>query len=717
MRAEDRRSFIKKIAVNSGCLVFVLSNNQLLQAASFVKLFDEANAVTGHENELADFGIYIVGDNKIQATFSISKEGITMIQIQNKTTNFAHLHDPVSLFEIEINKTSGYRNNHNIQIDKISAKKERGLKVYGHVVGQPLSFLLSIATSNDKGVLLMQCRLANNGSAPLSLQAAIPKLNGIVTKGKKRPMAAAIPQEIGSVISLEEGAPPIGMLPNKEIGLPTAMNTMEVVSIYDRDNNGGIFFADVTGNLEDTPPVQFVFSENTVSGYWKTDLQPAEERNTPAIAIGVHDEGDWHNSIDYYVSKHKKAWQFPKIPEWFRDAGAIYGFSGGGAGAIYMHFPSRQLPERINSFLKLPELLEEAQRLGTNVVYLWDYWEGASEGTRPPYWNKGDYIPRKDLGGQQAFKEGIKQLHEQGGKIILYVEPFIVYQYSKIGKEKGEQWAARNADGQLYRQYNQNYTMVPFLPEWQEYITGVCERLVKEFDADGIFLDSWAWQMNWPVRAGENNKLYSSQQYSRGVLQITDKVLKAIQAIKSDAVVIGETTSGPVWQHWHGGLSADFAWNAKQNNNRIVASPVRYGIPEINFITNGTNLNQLYQVFAAGHSLALCNTHLPQAAEIRPLVKTRQKYKDALIYGKQLYQPETGNEDVAAYYYRGLKTELIIVVNISPRPFNEPIILKASEAGTAWKNVLNDQVLTASGRNLLLAIPPYGLSVLQRSSF
>jgi hypothetical protein len=118
------------------------------------------------------------------------------------------------------------------------------------------------------------------------------------------------------------------------------------------------------------------------------------------------------------------------------------------------------------------------------------------------------------------------------------------------------------------------------------------------------------------MKTQEEGVLYSSKQYSQGVLTLANKVRAAIQANKPDAVLVGETTAGPIARHWNGGLSADFAWMAEINQQRILASPVRYGIPEVNFMSNGRTLNELNQVFAAGHNLALCDAQLPLASYI-----------------------------------------------------------------------------------------------------
>jgi hypothetical protein len=223
--------------------------------------------------------------------------------------------------------------------------------------------------------------------------------------------------------------------------------------------------------------------------------------------------------------------------------------------------------------------------------------------------------------------------------------------------------------------------------------------------------------MNWPMQNEAEHILYSSKEYSQGVLAITDRVRVAIQSIKPDAVVIGETTSGPIARHWHGGLSADFAWQAKQNQDRIIASPVRYGIPEINFFSNGHNLNGLNQVFAAGHNLALSNADLPLAPYIKRLVNIRQKYKDALIYGSQLYQPATGDPDVAAYFYRGKHHDLITIVNTSmERTYSGQLKLDEMEVTSLWRNLLTDEVFEASGGRLVLEIPPKELRILLRET-
>lgn len=86
---------------------------------------------------------------------------------------------------------------------------------------------------------------------------------------------------------------------------------------------------------------------------------------------------------------------------------------------------------------------------------------------------------------------------------------------------------------------------------------------------------------------------YTPWEYSRGVLELAQRVR---DAIGPDRVVLCESTSGQLGQCVHGGLSSDLgqavAHQRWRNQNRILASPVRYGMPWVNFISNGLDMNE-----------------------------------------------------------------------------------------------------------------------------
>lgn len=146
---------------------------------------------------------------------------------------------------------------------------------------------------------------------------------------------------------------------------------------------------------------------------------------------------------------------------------------------------------------------------------------------------------------------------------------------------------------------------------------------------------------------------------------------------------------------------------------------MRYAMPQANFYTNGRNLNQLNQVFAAGHNLALSYHWLPNADYIRNLVQIRQQNADTLIYGEQAYQPMTENEDVAAYVYRDANSEILTVVNTSVTPYTGTLTLQPHDAATTWLDLLSGEQFTipeaqADEIQLSITLPPTSLRILRR---
>ena len=124
-------------------------------------------------------------------------------------------------------------------------------------------------------------------------------------------------------------------------------------------------------------------------------------------------------------------------------------------------------------------------------------------------------------------------------------------------------------------------------------------------------------------------------------------------------------------------------------------------------------------MFAAGHSLALSGfwpgsfIH-DNADNVSALVKVRQTYKDALIYGQQTYQPKTSNDDVLAYRYRGSTHQLITLVNISDSIDHTVTLTLQEEApGATWTDPLAPLIVSEQANRLgPITVPKSGLRVL-----
>ena len=220
-------------------------------------------------------------------------------------------------------------------------------------------------------------------------------------------------------------------------------------------------------------------------------------------------------------------------PQWWKQTRSVYAsFDLSGAGGPLMKFPSDDITKRLGTFRNLPVLLDEARKLGCNCVYLISWWHPDYAG------NKGDYQIRTDLGGPEAFKEGVDKLQARGGRIILYLEPFIITKTSSVGREYGGEWCMKDSRGNPQRYYGnaKYYLMWPAEGSgWTEYIIGVAERLVRDFGVDGFHLDSYGCQ--WDLK--DHDPKHKSS-FNHGAINLVKRMRQRIQEINPEAVIILE---------------------------------------------------------------------------------------------------------------------------------------------------------------------------------
>ena len=220
-------------------------------------------------------------------------------------------------------------------------------------------------------------------------------------------------------------------------------------------------------------------------------------------------------------------------PRWWKQTRAIYAsFDLSGAGGPLMKFPSDDIKKKLGTFVNLPVLLNEARRLGCNCLYLVSWWE-------PDYAaNKGDYEIRSDLGGPEALKEGVAKIHAMGGRIILYLEPFIITRTSKVGTSHGLDWCMKDDRGRPKSYYGNSkyYLMWPGRGSgWTDYICGLAERLVRDYGVDGFHLDSYGCQ--WDLKDADPKHTGS---FNQGAVNLVRTMRRRIQKVKADAIIMLE---------------------------------------------------------------------------------------------------------------------------------------------------------------------------------
>ncbi len=671
-------------------------------------------------------------------------QGIHLSEIVNKKTGKNYLSDTQvcgngNLFKVKLRTDElaweRFGSRTDFQIKDVERKSIQAgiqqLDLKGRSDKAQLGVNLRIELSPDSKAVVLTLTVRNESAGQINGRIIFPQIDGIMI-GKPENMIGVLPAESGGIKPLRYDKISTGLHHPEDPANCHLLNAMEFADIYDRSLQEGLFVMGPGGGLEQ---YHFMLGQGKVFADQPFILDAGDKLILPPLILGVH-TGDWHTVADCYRLHTTKKQLFPEIPIWFKEAGAIYGFSGGGGGAIYLVFPEKTLYERIGNFRNLPQLLDEAKELGTNIIYIYDYWEGTGMKNRfphwnqdsyfsrediggvrafkegipliySPYWNKGDYLPREDMGGGEAFKEGIARMHEQGGKIIVYLEPFITSKYSKIGQEYGADWAMMKKNKSYYRHYSDNWSMCPNHRPWIKHLVNVATYMVADYGVDGIYLDSYGMQWNWICYNPKHDHPCTAKAYNQGVLELTDRIREAIQKVKPEAVIMTESFNELLAQHTHGSLDGTFVWHVDLNNGRLIASPVRYTLPWINVFTNGRTLTQLKEVFAAGLDLALCPDWLKYKDYVKSLVTIRRKYKDALIYGRPEFQPKTGNPDVITYFFRGKQNRVITAVNIGQSDFEDKIELQFEQENTIWKDELTGDVFKTekSTDHIVLHLP------------
>lgn len=274
--------------------------------------------------------------------------------------------------------------------------------------------------------------------------------------------------------------------------------------------------------------------------------------------------------------------KFANSPDWVRDTPGWYIPSTVSAGACMLDFPEISfLSSLIKNFRDLPFLLEQARSLGTDTIYIVEWYEG-TPGARPSnYWtNKGDYIPRLDLGGESALKEGILALHARGGRLILYVEGFIISKDSTVGAAHGARWSIIGRNGPIQQPYPGSWKPCPASEGWPEYIEGVARR-IGGYGADGIFFDSQGFQMDWKCESrAHGHRPGDPQAFNNGCVNLLRRARAALRVGNPQAILI---TEGPrmmrLFEHTDGSLdwSIDtfvrrWLWDAQGKTDTITSS-------------------------------------------------------------------------------------------------------------------------------------------------
>jgi hypothetical protein len=132
-------------------------------------------------------------------------------------------------------------------------------------------------------------------------------------------------------------------------------------------------------------------------------LRPGEAAELAPLCLHVHG-GDWHFAADRYRRWMDTWMQVAAKPEWVQQ-----GMSYQETGVFYPH----GLVDY--SFSDMKRMSADALQYGVDTIHLIGWNRGGWEANAP------DYVPADELGGWEGLERGVREVHEQGGKVCLFV--------------------------------------------------------------------------------------------------------------------------------------------------------------------------------------------------------------------------------------------------------------------------------------------------------
>lgn len=308
--------------------------------------------------------------------------------------------------------------------------------------------------------------------------------------------------------------------------------SMQWQSVYESSLDEGLAFIVMDPEVRTKILRRFAGGGMSALYFPAKTLRPGEKIEYPPVQLLIH-QGDWKFAAHRYREWFAKTFKPRVSPEWWSEVDIM--------NSLWIPRPeavetSKKGGHGIRSFRELP-----GPYYLRNQVDLFEwamYWDGMRQHPESfgAFGPDGSYHPRQDLGGADAMRDAIGEIHRVGRRAMLYVAGRGLHRTSDLfaGLKDG---VHVNAQGKESR-HGDDMFMCPGYVPWQDQLARSCRRLLKETGADGIRLDELGMPFS-PCFSGAHphENPFDGLRWNRELLR---KVRKAIDEVNPQAILTTE---------------------------------------------------------------------------------------------------------------------------------------------------------------------------------
>lgn len=365
-------------------------------------------------------------------------------------------------------------------------------------------------------------------------------------------------------------------------------------------------------------------------------MKPGEKHTTCVNVLSFY-KGSWHIAGDKY--RHwLSSWmtRADRAP-WVKDLDGWLAFQGH-SGDMHIAHP----------YEEYPQWYEKAKAVGLNAVHIHCgvHDEGIEGGY--PYWN--NYSKR--MGGKEKLLEVIKEIQDQGGRVITFTKDNKVNQGLPEYGEKFWKYAIRLRDGANPRiAYNvgtldmlcsgaQLAVMCRGNSEWQDFIVEQMEEIAK-VGFDGNMIDEWCSGLDLCMAEDHGHSKPTGQ--LSGQHELGKRIRAVSKAANPEYLLAGEELCDAAYEYMdlsfsRGGCAA--WWGRDPRYYEVF----RYCIPNLQITAEilENEYSHLNYALACGYMMVLCIDYYHSGPEAYPefaayfseIIRIRKAIRSYFVYGE-----------------------------------------------------------------------------------